>query len=186
VAAALLIVLPGRPLGAGPAVRAGAIGALAAIALLIVPARTSIQLVKAHATDGGALGDTPPSEVHALSAYLMPRTRGARYETAVADYPSAASLIIRDARPVMILDGVERTPITSVGRVRSAVRSGQLRYALIGGSCGSARKPPLKCTRAVRWIRAHSVDVTSETGVGSSGYVFRLLRPGDGKRHGRV
>ena len=107
-------------------------------------------------------------------------------QTAVTDYSMAASLIIRDARPLMILESVERRPITSVARVRRAVRRGELRYALIGGSCGTARRPSFKCHAAVRWIRAHSVDVTRETGLGSSGFVFRLLPSGQWRGHGRV
>ena len=186
VAAGLLLLVSPRARHVPPALMVGAIGALAAAALLIVPARTSIQLVRARASDGGQLGGTPAAEVDALSRYLVPRTRGARYETAVADYSMAASLIIRDARPVMILESVERRPIASVRRVRGAVRRGELRYALIGGSCGSARKPSFKCSAAVRWIRAHSVDVTREADPGSKGFVFRLLPSGQGKGHGRV
>ena len=132
------------------------------------------------------MGGMPAPQTNALSRYLMPRTRRARYETAVADYSMAASLIIRDARPVMILESVERRPITSVASVRRAVRRGELRYALIGGSCGSAPRPSFKCHAAVRWIRAHSVDVTREAGLGSSGFVFRLLPSRQGKGHGRI
>ena len=186
LAAAVLLLLPASTRRLRPALAVGGVGVLAAAALLIVPARTSIQLVRAQASDGGQLGGMPSAEVNALSRYLTPRTRGARYETAVTDYSMAASLIIRDARPLMILESVERRPITSVARVRRAVRRGELRYALIGGSCGTARRPSFKCHAAVRWIRAHSVDVTRETGLGSSGFVFRLLPSGQGKGHGRV
>jgi 4-amino-4-deoxy-L-arabinose transferase-like glycosyltransferase len=186
LAAGLLLVVPARARRVGPAVAVGAIGVLAAAALLIVPARTSVQLVRARASDGGQLGGMPAPQTNALSRYLMPRTRGARFETAAADYSMAASLIIRDARPVMILESVERRPITSVARIRRAVRRGELRYALIGGSCGSAPRPSFKCHAAVRWIRAHSVDVTRQAGLGSSGLVFRLLPSRQGKARGRV
>jgi 4-amino-4-deoxy-L-arabinose transferase-like glycosyltransferase len=186
IAAALLILLPAKAWERGRVLRGPAVAALAAVALLVVPARTSIQLVKSHATDGGQLGGMPQSHVDALSRYLAPRTRGARYEAAVANYSTAATLIIRDARPIMILEGVERRPIATVEAVRKAARRGDLRYALIGGNCG-LKVSFSHCSRALRWIRAHSVDVTRAAGVGDSGFVFELrphgiTRSNDGRR----
>jgi hypothetical protein len=204
VAAALLIALPARALGQNRGLLAGGAAVLAAVALLVVPARTSIQLVSAHATDAGQLGAMPRSQLDALSAYLQPRTRGAKYELAVDNYAQAAALIIRDARPVMILSNVGKLPITSMGAVRAAALRGDLRYALVGGSCGRAHSIKRKhCLPALRWIRAHGVDVTSATGIQSPGLLYHL-RPGvltrsqhgrrphqrpapqTGKRHGRI
>jgi hypothetical protein len=174
-AAALLLVVRPRAWGRNDALRAGAGAALAAVALFAVPARTSIQLVGAHATDGGQLGLMAARDLNALSGYLAPRTRGAKYELAVTNYTQAASLIVRDVRPIMILENVEKRPMTSLSVVRAAAERGQVRYVLIGGSCGVARNFQRKhCSAGVRWARAHSVDVTAAAGLGSRGYLFEL------------
>jgi hypothetical protein len=85
----------------------------------------------------------------------------------------------------MILEGVEKRPIASVDTVRKAARRGDLRYALIGGNCGLEGSFS-HCTRALRWIRAHSVDVTRAAGLGDGGFLFELRPHGlTRSQHGR-
>jgi hypothetical protein len=188
IAATVLIVLPAMAFERKLGLRAGAAAVLAAVALLVVPARTSIQLVSGQATDAGQTGAMPRAQVDALSGYLQPRTRGARYELAVDNYSEAAALIIRDARPVMIVSSVAKHQITSASTIRAAFQRGDVRYALMGGSCARARSLTYKhCLPALRWIRAHGVDVTKAAGMQSSGLSLFQLRPGviTRSQHGR-
>ena len=140
-----------------------------------MPARTSIQLVDAHASDAGLLGTMPPRQLDGLSRYLAARTRGARYEIGVKNYIQAAALIVHDARPVIIFEGVDKRPIASLATVRAAARRGDLRYVMLGGTCGRARSVRYKhCSPAVRWIRAHSVEVRGVAGIKEPGLLFKV------------
>jgi hypothetical protein len=140
---------------------------------------------QSSAFDGSAM---KPHDVAALSAYLGPRTRGTHWEVAESSYLIAPSLVVRDARPVMVLASVNSLPIVKVSTIRDAVRQGEVRYALVGGACGRARhiKSKSHCSPAVRWIRTHGMDVTRQAGIHSPGLLFRL-QPGGltGSQRGR-
>jgi 4-amino-4-deoxy-L-arabinose transferase-like glycosyltransferase len=182
-AACAALIVPGLPrFGRSHLTRhAPAIGAvLAAVALLTVPAARATHLIDTNTTDAGRLGAMDPGYVAKLSAYLAPRTRGIHWEVAASNYLIAPSLVIQDARPVMVLASVNALPIVTVSKLSDAVRSGTLRYALIGGSCGVATHIESKphCLPAVRWVRTHGVDVTREAGIKSPGLLFRLRAGG--------
>jgi 4-amino-4-deoxy-L-arabinose transferase-like glycosyltransferase len=175
LAAALLVALRPPAWRRHGALAAGAGAALAATALLLVPARASVELVDARAGDAGQQGTVPERQLDTLSRYLALHTRGAGYEVAVGNYLQAAALIVHDARPVLVLEGVEKRPIATVRTVRAAARRGDLRYALIGGACGRARSIARKhCSPAVRWIRAHSVELRGVAGIEQPGLLFEL------------
>jgi hypothetical protein len=143
--------------------------------VLAAPTARSLSYVSAGASDSGHLGAAAPKLVTDLSRYLAPRTRGERYEAAVLGYASAAPLIIRDARSLLIMTGIKRRPLTSVAALSSAVARGQVRYAVVGGACGTiGLRRVAKCGPAATWIRTHATDVTRATGLRSRGELFRF------------
>jgi hypothetical protein len=153
-------------------------GTLALVAVLSGPTAKSIAVVQRGATDSGRPGDMAPSETLALSHYLRSRTAGDRYEVATAYYPTVGRLIEHDDRPVVVLTSVGRRPLVTTAELAAKVRRGEVRYILIGGTCGTR---PLRrvghCPPTVRWARRHSVDVSRAAGVHESGLLFRFTRP---------
>jgi 4-amino-4-deoxy-L-arabinose transferase-like glycosyltransferase len=160
--------------------------ALVAVALLAAPTGAALDQVSANVSVSGQLGSMSPRRLARLSAYLSPRTRGARWEVAVADYIEASALVVHDDRPVLVLASTSSRPVVSVARLRAAVRRNQLRYAIVGGSCGRARGVRHKrCLPTVRWIREHGVDVTRDAHINAPGLLFRLRSGGlTGSQHG--
>jgi len=69
------------------------------------------------------------------------------------------------------------SPVVGVPQLASAVRSGKVRYAIIGGNCGSASPSAVgSCPEAIRWLRRRSVDVTQQTGLRGRGLLFKIIR----------
>ena len=106
------------------------------------------------AADSGRPGYVAPAQTARLSRYLQPRTRGLHYELASSSPAPAGPLIVRDARPVMMLTRPYGRQLTPPATLAAAVASGQLRYALIASS--TCRR----CTPSVRWAIAHGTDVS--------------------------
>jgi hypothetical protein len=127
-------------------------------------------------SDSGHPGDMPPAELRALAGYLGPRTAGDRYEIASAFYAAVGPLIARDGRPVIALTSVSRRPVVPTARLAEAVRRREVRYILIGGSCGRAHSLSKisRCPPAVRWARAHSTDVSGQAHLPEGGLLFRF------------
>jgi hypothetical protein len=118
----------------------------------------------------------PPSETLALSRYLRSRTAGDRYEVATAFYPTVGRLIEHDDRPVVVLTSVGRRPVVTAAELAARVRRGEVRYILIGGTCGTRPLKRAGCPKAVRWARRHSVDVSKAAGLPERGLLFRFTR----------
>jgi 4-amino-4-deoxy-L-arabinose transferase-like glycosyltransferase len=157
-------------LGAGIVLAAGALGArmrspgaahalaAALAALLVAPLATSVQAVAAHVEDSGAVGAMPSRRVAALTAYLRVHRDGARYEVASLATSPAASIIVHDGRPVLILTALGH-PLETPRRLAELVAAGQVHTALAGAGCRTAG-----CARLGSWIRAHGVDVGGAAG----------------------
>lgn len=166
--------------GAGARTRSGraavVIGAAAALgALTVAPAARSAELARQNATDSGHVGDMKPRELHALSSYLAPRTRGARYEVLSATYQKVGALIVHDGRPVLIATSVSRRPLITVAQLRGYVASGQVRYALFASECGTGSARQIAgCPAVLRWARANSTDVSQAAGLHAPGVLFRF------------
>jgi len=175
-AAAVVLVSNARrlPEGARHMAVVGTV-ALTALGALAVPARKSVTTARSHASAAGKQGSMSPRVARRLSSYLRPRTRGVHWEFATATYNRPAPIIVRDVRPVLVLTGVARQPIVPVSRLRREAERGRVRYALVGGGCGTAPLSAIgTCPATVRWIRSHAVDVTHAAGFRSSGEIFRL------------
>jgi 4-amino-4-deoxy-L-arabinose transferase-like glycosyltransferase len=127
-------------------------------AVLLLGTATSMKAVRAHVEDSGAVGAQPAARVARLSAYLRAHQRGARYEVASLAASPAAPLIVRDARPVLVLTAAGHQ-VVSVDRLARLVAAGRVREALVGDGCRSAG-----CLRLTHWIRKHGIDVSRAAG----------------------
>ena len=138
-------------LGAGAVLGAAALrrrtgGALVAVAVgcaLAASALTSIGAVSAHVQDSGSVGALPAQRVERLSAYLRAHQHGARYEFASVAASPAAPVIVRDARPVLVLTAAGR-PVVSLTRLRQTVAAGALGHVLVSDRCQVAGCTPAR------------------------------------------
>jgi 4-amino-4-deoxy-L-arabinose transferase-like glycosyltransferase len=140
--------------------------ALPLTALLALPLIASIEAVEGRVTDAGNVGGMAPTEQRALSAYLLPRTRGLRYQLAAGSATAVASLIVQDQRPVLMLTTYNGRPFTSVAELKLAIARGQVRYAFLNSLCGPrSTRTTSGCAPAARWVRAHATDVSRRAGL---------------------
>jgi 4-amino-4-deoxy-L-arabinose transferase-like glycosyltransferase len=130
---------------------------LALVAVLAVPTSAALAVARQHRSDAGLPVPTPAA---ALSSFLIAHQGSARYEVASPSVARAAPLIIRDARPVLMLTSLYGRPLLDAAQLRQLVASGQVRYLLGRGSCGST-----SCGSAVQWARTHSRDVSAAAGL---------------------
>jgi 4-amino-4-deoxy-L-arabinose transferase-like glycosyltransferase len=146
---------------APPLVAAG----LVLVALLAVPARDSIAIVRDHSYDSSAGGGfLTPHEGARLSRYLTSHAGRIRYEAAVATAWQAASLVVLDGRPVLVTRNVDGAPLTSAAALRQEVLRGNLRYVIAGAPCMlpsalSASQRQSGCPPAARWAQRHGTLV---------------------------
>jgi 4-amino-4-deoxy-L-arabinose transferase-like glycosyltransferase len=137
--------------------RTAALTALALVAVLAVPASAAVKVAGQHRSAAGVPLRTSQTRLAALSAFLTGHQGSARYEVASPNVVRAAPLIIRDARPVLMLTSLYGRPLLDAARLKQLVASGQVRYALLGkASCSSNG-----CAAAIRWAIGHSRDVSA-------------------------
>jgi hypothetical protein len=165
--------------GTGSPSRAGiaAAGAIVAtlLAVLAVPLKTDITAIDTHVTDAGYVGALPSEEQRLLSTYLRAHQGGAKYEVASVSATGIGSLIVQDARPVLVLTSYGSRVFTSVPKLQRLIAEGQVRYAFLNASCGrhgSALNPG--CSAPAKWVRAHGTDVSAEAGLPRTGLLWRL------------
>jgi hypothetical protein len=144
------------------------------VAGLALPLHTSLRLARAGASDSPALGTMPAAKLHRISAFLRRHQHGARYEAASAGILKSAALIVKDARPVMVLTGPGGRPLVTPRQLIRRVHAGRVRYALIGPVHCTRRGGGSGCAPVVRWIRAHGTDVTHAAGLPQRGLIYRL------------
>jgi hypothetical protein len=149
-----------------PAWVAGALTGLALGAVLAMPLGMAIHLANSGSTESGRPGYLPPARVAALSRFLTAHRHGARYEFVSSSAIKAGPMIAHDVQPVLVLTSLYGHQITSAHALAQAVRSGQVRYALLG---------PVRCSTctSLHWARAHGTDVGRRAGVGR-GLLYRL------------
>jgi hypothetical protein len=143
------------------------------VAALAVPFATSARLVRAGAGDSAPAGNLPAGTLDPLSVYLRAHQGTARYEVAGASILKSTALIVRDARPVLTLVGPGGRPLVSTRELAHYVRSGQVRYALIG-RVRCVRGAGAGCAPAVRWVRSHGRDVSRRAGLPHRHTLYRL------------
>jgi 4-amino-4-deoxy-L-arabinose transferase-like glycosyltransferase len=158
--------------GAGSRVR---LLAVPLTALLAIPLVASVEAVRDRTSDAGNVGALSSEEQRAVSVYLRAHQGGARYEMAAGAATNIASLIVQDARPVVMLTSYNGLPLTSLIQLKTLIARGEVRYALLDSACRSgAPKTTAGCAPAARWIRAHGTDVSRQAGLRVTGILWRL------------
>jgi hypothetical protein len=165
---------PGPSSHRGPLLAAGAL-AFTMAAVLAIPLSTDVTTIKTHASDAGHVGALPAEEQAPLSAYLRAHQGRARYEVAADSATQIGSLIVQDARPILVLTSYNARVFTNVARLRQLIARGEVRYAFINSDCrpGSSSQSA-GCSAPARWVRAHGTDVSSQAGL-PRGRVLWLL-----------
>jgi 4-amino-4-deoxy-L-arabinose transferase-like glycosyltransferase len=144
-------------------------------ALLAIPLVASVEAVGDGTTDAGNVGALSGAEQRAVSTYLRAHQAGARYEVAAGAATNIASLIVQDARPVVMLTTYNGLPLTSVAQLQALISSGEVRYAFLDSVCKpGAPKTTAGCAPAARWVRAHGTDVSRQAGLRVTGVLWRL------------
>ncbi len=101
---------------------AGATLALTLVAVLALPLSVDVTAIENSVTDAGYVGALPGEEQRLVSAYLRAHQGGARYELAAESATQIGSLIVQDARPVVILTTYDARVFTSVAEAAAADR----------------------------------------------------------------
>ncbi len=154
--------------------RAGAV-TLTLAAILAVPVYADVTAIETHVTDAGYVGALPSEEQRLLSSYLRAHQDGARYELAAASATAIGSLIVQDARPVLVLTSYAGRVFTPISKLQQLTAQGRVRYAFLNSFCGRHAGPTNPaCSAPVKWIRAHATDVSRQAGLGRDGLLYRL------------
>jgi hypothetical protein len=161
IVAALAVALRKRPALAAALVPLGA--GLAAVAVLLPSYQASHAISQAAWQDSGTPGRRPAQQTARLSAYLRRHQAGARYEVATHAVGSVSALIVHDGRPVLFLSNLGRQPLISLPRFIGLVRTGQVRFALVGG-CPKGHSVT-SCDAASAWAQHHGRDVSARAGL---------------------
>jgi 4-amino-4-deoxy-L-arabinose transferase-like glycosyltransferase len=147
-------------------------------ALLAIPLVASVEAVGDRTTDAGNVGALSATEQRAVSTYLRAHQGSARYEVAAGAATNIASLIVQDARPVVMLTTYNGLPLTSVAQLQALISRGEVRYAFLDSVCKpGAPKTAAGCAPAARWVRAHGTDVSRQAGPRFTGVLWRLPSP---------
>jgi 4-amino-4-deoxy-L-arabinose transferase-like glycosyltransferase len=149
--------------------------ALALVAVLAIPLKADLTAIHDRVSDAGLVGELPGSQQHPLSAYLLAHQDGARYELAAESATAIGSLIVSDARPVLVLTTYDARVFTSVARLERLIAEGQVRYAFLNTFC-TAQAPSVNpaCAAPVKWVRAYGTDVSIKAGLPQGGLLYLL------------
>jgi len=156
---------------------AGATITMTLVAVLALPLSADVTAIDNAVTDAGYVGALPSEEQRALSAYLRAHQGSARYEVAAESATQIGSLIVQDARPVLILTTYDARVFTNVSTLQRLIATGEVRYAFLSTFCGrhaSLSSTNAACSEPVRWIRAHGTDVSQAAGLTHGGVLWLL------------
>jgi 4-amino-4-deoxy-L-arabinose transferase-like glycosyltransferase len=175
VALAALARFPGAPSPRRTSLASAGATALTLVAILAVPFGADVTAIETHVTDAGYVGALPSEQQRPLSAYLRAHQRSARYELAAESATAIGSLIVQDARPVLVLTSYSGRVFTSIAKLQQLIAQGQVRYAFLNTFCGRvAASTNPACAAPVKWVRAHATDVSREAGLAKNGLLYRL------------
>ncbi|HEX3510575.1 MAG TPA: glycosyltransferase family 39 protein [Solirubrobacteraceae bacterium] len=153
---------------------AGALG-LALVAILAVPLGADVTAIEEHTTDAGYVGALPTEEQRLVSAYLRAHQDSAHYEVAAESATQIGSLIVQDARPIVVLTTYNGRVYTTVPKLQALVAAGKVRYAFLNSYCPKRPSPTnAACSAPAKWVRAHGRDVSRVAGL-HQGKVLYLL-----------
>jgi 4-amino-4-deoxy-L-arabinose transferase-like glycosyltransferase len=149
--------------------------ALTLVAVLAVPLKADLTAIRDRVSDAGLVGQIPGAQQRPLSAYLLAHQDGARYELAAESATAIGSLIVQDARPVLVLTTYDARVFTSVAKLKRLIARGEVRYAFLNTFCTSeAQSVNPACSAPVRWVRAHGTDVSIKAGLPQGGLLYLL------------
>jgi len=144
----------------------GGVLAMTLVAVLAIPVRADVTAIHDHVTDAGYVGALPSEQQRLLSSYLRAHQGGARYELAAESATGIGSLIVQDARPVLVLTTYNARVFTTVAQLKKLIAQGQVRYAFLNTYCSSHHASPSPaCSAPALWIRAHGTDVSRRAGL---------------------
>lgn len=172
---ALLAVAPAVPARVRLLSAPTGVMALALVAILAIPLKADLTAITDRISDAGLVGQLPGSQQHPLSAYLLAHQDGARYEVAAESATAIGSLIVQDARPILVLTTYDARVFTSVAKLKQLIAEGQVRYAFLNTFCTKeAASVNPACSAPVRWVRAHGTDVSIKAGLSQGGLLYLL------------
>jgi 4-amino-4-deoxy-L-arabinose transferase-like glycosyltransferase len=168
---------------------AGAVG-LTLVAVLALPLRADLTAIEDRVSDAGYVGALPAAEEQLVSAYVRAHQDGARYELAAESSTEIGALVVKDARPIVVLTTYNGRVFTSVAKLRRLIAAGEVRYAFLNTFCaGPAQSLNAACSAPVKWVRAHGTDVSLAAGLHHGGLLYLLPRapanPARAARSGR-
>jgi 4-amino-4-deoxy-L-arabinose transferase-like glycosyltransferase len=152
-----------------------AVLALTLCAPLSISVGTDVASINDHISDAGYVGALPAEELNLASRYLRAHQGSARYEVAAQSATQIGSLIVKDARPIVILTTYNARVFASVTKLKRLIAAGELRYAFLNTPCPHhplATDPG--CSAPAKWIRAHARDVSREAGLKRGGVIWLL------------
>jgi 4-amino-4-deoxy-L-arabinose transferase-like glycosyltransferase len=175
VAAAALASFPGAPSPRRTLLAGACATTLTLVSILAIPVSADVTAIETHLTDAGYVGALPSEEQRLLSSYLRAHQSGARYELAAASATAIGSLIVQDARPVLVLTTYDGRVFTSIARLQQLIAQSKVRYAFLNSFCAhaAANKNPA-CAAPVKWVREHATDVSRQAGLSRNGLLYRL------------
>ncbi|HEX7609046.1 MAG TPA: glycosyltransferase family 39 protein [Solirubrobacteraceae bacterium] len=164
VGLAAIARIPGRSVSS--LVAPAGVLALTLVAVLAIPLSADVTAINDGVTDAGYVGALPSEEQRIISDYLRAHQGSARYELAAQSATQIGSLIVQDARPVLVLTTYAGRVLTTVPELKSLIAQGKVRYAFLSGSC-SPHSPSSNpaCSEPAKWIRAHGTDVSLQAGL---------------------
>jgi 4-amino-4-deoxy-L-arabinose transferase-like glycosyltransferase len=151
--------------------------ALTLVAILALPLRADLNAIADDVSDAGAVGALPHEEQQLVSAYTRAHQGSAHYQLAAESATQIGSLIVQDARPVVILTTYNARVFTRVAALRRLIARGEVKYAFLNTFCGtptSFSSTNAACSEPVRWIRAHGTDVSLAAGLHRGGVLYLL------------
>jgi 4-amino-4-deoxy-L-arabinose transferase-like glycosyltransferase len=174
-ACAALSWLQGDPSSARSTLTSSGALALTLLAVLAIPFSADVTSIENGVTDAGYVGALPSEEQRLVSAYLRAHQNGARYEVAAESATQIGSLIVQDARPILVLTTYGARVFTTVSKLEQLIAAGQVRYAFLNSFCSShSSSLNAACSEPARWVRAHGSDVSRQAGLSQHKVLWRL------------
>jgi hypothetical protein len=153
----------------------GAVIGMSSLAVFVLLLSVDATAIKNHVTDAGYVGALPSEEQRLVSAYLRAHQGSARYEVAAESATGIGALIVKDARPVVVLTSYNARVLTNVAKLKQLISKGEVRYAFVSSGC-SPRASALDaaCSAPAQWVRAHGTDVSRRAGLPHSKSLWLL------------
>ena len=175
LALAVVARVPSLPRGLRLACAPAGVIVLSLCATLALSINTDLRAIKDHVTDAGEVGALPGEELVPLSNYLRAHQGSARYEVAAQSATQIGSLIVRDARPVVVLTSYGAQVFTTIPELKRKIAAGEVRYGFLNSPCPHHLSPKNPaCSAPARWIREHGTDVSHQARMPRGGVLWLL------------